>query len=261
MFTLLVIAIYLEGEMRFMKTVVVNKTWWTRHLVYPLLALVALSLIINFLDLDKIIADSLYGLEGDAWTLRQHWFVEGVLHKGGRALSIILFLICLCGFGVSFFKDALRPYRLSLGYLLLTVAVSTLLVGFLKKHSGVSCPWEFSIYGGSLDYLPVFKQLTVHNGSGCFPAGHVSAAYAWLGLFYVMLSYKPHWRFPALLLVIVCGLSFGIAQQLRGAHFISHDLWTLAICWFIATGFYPIILAPKNSTVQSTYRLARNTAL
>ncbi|MNV84902.1 hypothetical protein D3C71_1788110 [compost metagenome] len=34
------------------------------------------------------------------------------------------------------------------------------------------------------------------------------------------------------------GLLFGFAQQLRGAHFLSHDVWTLAISWFVALALY-----------------------
>ena len=29
-------------------------------------------------------------------------------------------------------------------------------------------------------------------------------------------------------------MHIGIAQQLRGAHFMSHDLWTAGICWVAA---------------------------
>jgi hypothetical protein len=34
------------------------------------------------------------------------------------------------------------------------------------------------------------------------------------------------------------GVVFGATQQLRGAHFLSHDLWTAAICWFNSLGWY-----------------------
>jgi membrane-associated PAP2 superfamily phosphatase len=33
---------------------------------------------------------------------------------------------------------------------------------------------------------------------------------------------------------LVAGGVFGAAQQLRGAHFLSHDLWTLATCWTVS---------------------------
>jgi membrane-associated PAP2 superfamily phosphatase len=43
------------------------------------------------------------------------------------------------------------------------------------------------------------------------------------------------------------GLIFGISQQLRGAHFISHDLWTLAICWFFSLTIFKLMLAGKTT--------------
>jgi len=33
---------------------------------------------------------------------------------------------------------------------------------------------------------------------------------------------------------LLAGTVFGLAQQLRGAHFISHDVASLAVCWGVA---------------------------
>jgi membrane-associated PAP2 superfamily phosphatase len=48
------------------------------------------------------------------------------------------------------------------------------------------------------------------------------------------------WRRWGLFAGIALGLIFGLGQQLRGAHFFSHDVWTAAICWFIALGVYGV---------------------
>ncbi|RYE95440.1 MAG: hypothetical protein EOO41_05650, partial [Methanobacteriota archaeon] len=79
--------------------------------------------------------------------------------------------------------------------------------------------------------------------SGCFPAGHASAGYAWVALYFCALALRPAWRMPALWMGIAAGLLFGIAQQLRGAHFLSHDLWSLAVCWGTALALYWVMLA------------------
>lgn len=34
-----------------------------------------------------------------------------------------------------------------------------------------------------------------------------------------------------MLLVLVVGLVLGLVQTLRGAHYPSHTLWTIGICW------------------------------
>ena len=33
---------------------------------------------------------------------------------------------------------------------------------------------------------------------------------------------------------MLAGLVFGLAQQIRGAHYMSHTLWTAWLCWTVA---------------------------
>src|SRR3546814_7721096 len=67
----------------------------------------------------------------------------------------------------------------------------------------------------------------------CFPAGHASAGYAWVALFFFFGGTRPQWRWKGLVAGLCAGLVFGVSQQLRGAHFASHDAWTLMVCWQI----------------------------
>lgn len=54
---------------------------------------------------------------------------------------------------------------------------------------------------------------------------------------------QSHLVIPTLALPLTLGLVFGIGQQLRGAHFLSHDLWTAWLCWLCASlsdrAFFP----------------------
>lgn len=75
----------------------------------------------------------------------------------------------------------------------------------------------------------------------CFPAGHASAGYAWLCLYYFALLWRPSWRWAGLWIGLGAGLVFGISQQLRGAHFLSHDVATALICWLLSLGLYLIV--------------------
>ena len=47
-------------------------------------------------------------------------------------------------------------------------------------------------------------------------------------------------RYPAIYLLpgFLVGFTFAFGQEARGAHFISHDLWTLSLCWFGALGLF-----------------------
>ncbi|MGL4693355.1 MAG: phosphatase PAP2 family protein, partial [Stenotrophomonas maltophilia] len=75
----------------------------------------------------------------------------------------------------------------------------------------------------------------------CFPGGHSSAGFAWVSLYFVALMMRPAWRWRGLAVGLLAGGLFGVSQQLRGAHFLSHDLWTLATCWAVSLGLYLLI--------------------
>jgi membrane-associated PAP2 superfamily phosphatase len=206
------------------------------HCLYPFIALMILSLTISMFQLDLKLADYFYSLQGNSWAWKNIWITETFFHKGGRALSLILALGVMFLAIASYQHKALLKHQKALLYLFLATAGASLMVSLLKSLLGVSCPWEFSRYGGKLDYSPVLEQLILHNGEGCFPAGHATAGYAWISLY--GLCYQSRLRWIGLTVPLVLGFTLGLVQQIRGAHFISHDLWALAVCWFFSLGLY-----------------------
>lgn len=206
--------------------------------VYPLVALIVLSGAISFFDIDKVLADYFYGLQGNAWIWRGTWLTEIFFHKGGRAASLLLALTIFVLMITAYCRVSWVGYRRPLLYLFLAATSSSLLVSLFKSALAVSCPWEFERYGGHLFYSPVIEQLMLRNGEGCFPAAHASAGYAWVALYFFGLRYASNLRWFGLAIALIFGLVLGFAQQIRGAHFISHDLWTLAVCWFNSLALY-----------------------
>ena len=94
------------------------------------------------------------------------------------------------------------------------------------------------VRGGLRDYVGLFATRPHGMPRGvCFPAGHSSAGFAWVSLYFFALPVRPAWRWRGLAVGLVAGCVFGAAQQLRGAHFLSHDLWTLATCWTVSLLF------------------------
>lgn len=173
---------------------------------------------------------------GGGFPLKQHWVFETVLHEGGRAASwMFVFLLSLSvwwPFGVLRRIDAARRLQLVLTALLAVLAVS-----MIKSASRTSCPWDLVEFGRVAQYVSHWA-LGVHDGGGgrCFPAGHASAGFAFLGGYIVFADTDPRvarwWLFGA----VAAGLVFGLAQQVRGAHFMSHTLWTAVVCWMVACG-------------------------
>ncbi len=220
----------------------------TTHFIYPLTALVIVSIVIVVGDLDRRLADFFYAIQGNSWAVKNAWLAETFFHKGGRALSLLLALILLSLVIASHFTRFLRPHQKPLLYLFLAAAGGSLLISALKSLLAVSCPWEFSRYGGDLLYTNVIDQLLLRNGDGCFPAGHASAGYAWVAAYFFGMHYQSPLRRFGLILPLLVGFIFGLAQQLRGAHFLSHDLWALAICWFYSLLLYLIFFKASAKT-------------
>ena len=228
-------------------------TFVCSHLLLPLLGFVLLVLLLALSQADLLLADQIYQWSGGSWRLRDAWFTSEVLHEGGRKLvnvvAVVLILLTLASLKL----PGLRAQRRALLYLLTSALLSGLVVNLLKQLTHVDCPWDLVRYGGAYDYVGIFTRhpLASHYGA-CFPAGHASAAYSWFGLYFLARTYRPHLQRCALGGVVVMGLLFGIGQQLRGAHFVSHDVWTLAICWLIATITYRVFFPDHTKNPGQT---------
>lgn len=215
-----------------------SKFFLIAHGFLPMLGLVLASVYISAVDLDRGIADYFYFIQGNSWIWKESWLAEDFFHKGGRWLSILMALALLVLVIVSRFSFWLSSHKKALLYLFLATAGSSLLISLLKSTLAVSCPWEFDRYGGNLLYVTVLEQLVLRNGEGCFPAGHASAGYAWISTYFFGVHYQSRWRWLGLAIPLLVGMVLGVVQQIRGAHFFSHDLWSLAICWFFSLAVF-----------------------
>jgi membrane-associated PAP2 superfamily phosphatase len=178
---------------------------------------------------------------GDAqgFALRDSWLLADVLHDGGRRLAWALTLaLCL---GVwwpwGWLRGISMARRLQLAGTTLTAALA---VSTIKSFSGTSCPWDMAEFGGVARYsgqgLSHWLHLAQGDGGGgrCFPAGHASAGFAFLGGYFTFRDTRPAVARGWLAAAVAAGLALGIAQQLRGAHFMSHTLWSGWVCWCVA---------------------------
>ncbi|HQV57885.1 MAG TPA: hypothetical protein PKV27_07720, partial [Ilumatobacteraceae bacterium] len=59
------------------------------------------------------------------------------------------------------------------------------------------------------------------------------AAFAFFALYFMWRGHDPRRARLWLLTVLGLGLSFGVAQLVRGAHFPSHTAWSAWLCWVI----------------------------
>ncbi|WP_259650935.1 phosphatase PAP2 family protein [Shewanella colwelliana] len=230
------------------------------HLLLPAVLFVLVIALIERFHVDMALGQWLFHLEGGSenWPLRGHWLTETVIHQGGRYFVILLGLVIIGLMVASIKKVNLRPYRKGLLFLFISVLSSVTIVRLGKSLTHLDCPWHLKIFGGSADYYSLFSGKMAADSPGqCFPAGHSSSGYAWVALYFFALAYAQKYRWIGLGIGLAIGMMFGIAQQLRGAHFLSHDVWSLGISWFTAAGFYIVIFRqPKLATTTMEAHLS-----
>ncbi len=222
----------------------VPTTFLTRYLLLPWIAALLVSWALMSAGGDQWLADQLYRLEGHRWALQNAWVTTHLIHKGGKWLSAFATLLALVACFHAWRHARWRSWRWPLLYLVLAVGLGTGMVSLLKSLTHMDCPWDLTRYGGLREYVGLFAARPTDMPRGvCFPAGHASAGYAWVSLYFFALMVRPAWRWRGLAVGLLAGAVFGFAQQLRGAHFLSHDLWTLMTCWTVALGLYLVGLA------------------
>ena len=79
------------------------------------------------------------------------------------------------------------------------------------------------------------------GGSGhCFPSGHAVSAFAFVALFFLWRPHRPRLAWALLGAVLAFGAVSGLTQLVRGAHFLSHSLWSAWLCAAIAVAARPL---------------------
>ncbi len=159
---------------------------------------------------DELVTRLFYNPGLGGFPLRDTWVLSVLGHTVLKWVMLAFWLLCV-----------LRGGRLRRGALYM--ALIAMVVNLLKFYSPYSCPWDLPEFGGSQP----------HAG-GCLPAAHPLVGFALFGLYPAL---RPASLRAARYAVIAGGLVGAVAgavQVARGAHFVSHVLWTAWIAWALA---------------------------
>jgi len=205
-------------------------------------ALMVLLLVADPSNLDFALSRLFYE-PGVGFVGRHSWLLEDVLHDRIKQLVIVIGVLAIGGFLLSLLPTRLAQWRRSLGYLVLALGLSTSIVTPLKALTGVHCPWSLVEFGGAETFTPLFAERAPTLKPGrCWPGGHASAGFSLLALFFVLRDRKPRAARVALAVALGLGTLLSVGRVMQGAHFFSHNLWTLLFDWTICLACYRLVL-------------------
>ena len=167
------------------------------------------------------------------FSMRHAWFTEELLHRGGKFFYGVVFV----WLAYNYFRPlttAVRIGRRRQRWWFMTIVLCIAAISLLKYLSKSSCPWDLAAFGGTATQLSHWNFVLADGGPGkCFPSGHVSGAFALLGVSYAIRPISAKIANWALVAVLALGTILGAGQVLRGAHFVSHVLYSAWLCWLI----------------------------
>ncbi len=194
------------------------------------LAGLVLLLLWDLAALDLTAMHVVGSIDGFAW--RDHVVTRTLLHEGGRWLGWAVLALLVINVWRPLWSGPTRAERVR--WLVVTL-LCVLAVPALKQISRSSCPWDLAEFGGMARYVSHWTLGLGDGGPGrCFPSGHATAAFAFLGGWFVLREHQPRAARCWLAGVVLCGLLLGTGQFLRGAHYPSHTLWTGWLCWVLS---------------------------
>lgn len=198
-------------------------------LTQTLLLIFSFLVLLNFFDIGGVLdLQLIYPFIDDhgQFPLRQHWALAELNHRYVKDMLILVYILLFLGWQVSLKCQNWHTRRWEFGYFFSMVAVTTASIGILKSQSAHACPWNMVIptYDG---ILWDFSATAGH----CFPGGHASSGFALVAGYFVYRMSNPKRAYFFLIAAVILGLAMGWAQMMRGAHFLSHNLWTGWIIW------------------------------
>ena len=223
-----------------------------RTVLIMVAAAAAIAWIGQFTDIDMQLARAMYDQNIAAFPMRHAWLADSFSHVYVKGLLVLLgSAVCL----VAAF-DTARP-RATLGghhrRCLRLVALSALLVplvtGMLKRASSSHCPWDLAGFGGTEAYVRLFDAaIRGAPGGHCMPGGHASGGLWLIALAAFWLPHQPRRAGGVFCAALAFGFWLGWMQQLRGAHFLTHTLWSM----WVACAIVGVLYAALDPSLRST---------
>ena len=210
----------------------------------------ALILLLGMGNADLALADLMFDFRVHEFPWQHAWLTERFGHGMLKTLLTLLGSLPLAACAWDLLQrrrrggGGLAPWwRLRLRLLSLCVVLVPLLTSMLKRASRSHCPWELERYGGFQPYYRLLEAMPRWVESGhCLPGGHASSALWLVGLAVFWLPHDARKAAGVALAALGFGAAVGWMQQMRGAHFLTHTLWS---AWIACAVLAALLAAHK----------------
>lgn len=181
--------------------------------------------------------------------LKNHWALSVLGHHYVKYILILSDLAILALWIHSYKKNLAPSIKWQYGYFFIMIILSTSLIGFLKSQSDHACPWDMTI-ATTTHFIWNFNLSNGH----CFPGGHASAGFALMAGYFAFRNDQPKRAYFYLISGLILGFAMGWAQMMRGAHFLSHNLWTAWWIWTMNVVIYSVVAVklPHQKRINPT---------
>ena len=210
------------------------------HVVAPAVVFLVAAAVLATTQLDIAIADRLfYDFDAARWIGKDTWWAKNLIHTGGRNLMRTLALLSLTLLIVASLRPSLARLRRPAGFMFACLALVPLIAGTLKQTTNVDCPWDYQRYGGTRPHVDLFEDRPDElPRAACFPGAHSSSGFALVSLYFLGLARSRKHALAGLGVGLLTGAVFAFGQEARGAHLLSHDLYSAFLAWFICVTLY-----------------------
>lgn len=216
--------------------------FWCTHLGLPLLLGLLLLLVYPATGIDDLVQHLYYDSAVHTFPLRDELWLTVGMHTGLKMLVIAVGVAVFGGWLGSFFDIDLQQERRRLAWIWIAMALGSIEVSTLKHFSIHHCPWDIAEYGGYAPHLALFDVLPAGMTPGrCFPGGHASGGFVLMALYFALRDDHPRSARLVLIGALGLGSAMGWAQTMRGAHFLSHTLWTAWVVWMLLLLVYLLV--------------------
>ena len=223
----------------------------SRTLLPSLLLLCTVFFLFEFTGIDLWVQDHFYHFQ------KRTWFVDAdasiprhtslLFYTGPK---ILIWIIGLTAIAAAIFYPRLPFLKISrrdILVVILTLSTAPALVALGKASTNTFTPSKIRRYGGDVPYVKVIERYPDNDRPAkrgrAFPAGHASGGFALLAL--AGLASTRRGRAICIAIGITAGSVMGLYQMLKGAHYLSHTVFTGMFCWIIFLFWRKVILAPK----------------